>query len=549
MSAVGGVLREHHAAVALLLYGMAAVVWQHHAVAHLGSACACIGTDPTLFMWSMVWWPHALLNGLNPFITHLIWVPDAINLAANTSTPGPALLAAPLTAVAGPVVSYNVLMLVAPVTGAWFAYRLCLYLTRAPAASILCGYLYGFSTYALGELEGHLQLVFTFGAPAAALLTLKRLDGRISARRYLVLMAVVLVAQLSCGTEMAFTMTVMGAVALAAGWIFSSPETRRRIVALLAPLAGAYAATVAICSPFLYYALTGPEVATNRGVQFPADALSFFVPTGLLSVGGHRFAAVSNTFQAGYIETGTYVGLPVIIMVAAFLIGRWHTRAAKTLFATLAVAVVWSLGETLNIGGYATVPLPWKLVGNLRVLNELLPVRIGLYIFLLCAVIVALWLTVPGSSPRRRWPLAVLAVIFLIPNTAMFNQRLDEPTFFTTPLYRHYLSRNDVILPIPYGTAGPGVLWQASTHMYFRLASGNFYVPAGYGVQPFVSQALGSGPAPGSVAALRSFITGRHVTAIVVQADQAEGWPSVIAQLGYRGVNVGGVLLYRITAA
>lgn len=247
--AVLGLVRERHAAVALLLYGAAALIYQHHAVAHLGSSCACIGTDPTMFMWSMVWWPHAILHGLNPFVTHLIWVPDSINLAANTSTPGPALLAAPLTALAGPVVSYNVLMLIAPVTGAWFAYRLCLYLTRAPAVSILCGYLYGFSTYSLGALEGHLQLVFTFGAPAVVLLTLKRLDGAISARRYVVLMALVLIAQFSCGTEMAFTLTVMGVVALAAGWTFSTSEMRRKIVALLPTLAGAYAATAVICSP------------------------------------------------------------------------------------------------------------------------------------------------------------------------------------------------------------------------------------------------------------------------------------------------------------
>jgi hypothetical protein len=539
-------LRRHHAAVAVVLYGAAALVYQHHAVEHLGSSCACIGTDPTMFMWSMVWWPHAILHGLNPFVTHLIWVPDAINLAANTSTPGPALLAAPLTAIAGPVVSYNVLMLIAPVTGAWFAYRLCLYLTRAPAVSILCGYLYGFSTYSLGALEGHLQLVFTFGAPAAALLTVKRLDGAMGARRYLVLMALVLIAQLSCGTEIVFTTTIMGVVALAAGWTFSPPEMRRRIVGLLPALAGAYAAVAVICSPFIYYALTGPEVAKDRGMAFPADALSFAIPTGLLRVGGHRFAAVSNGFVAGFVETGTYLGPPIIIIVAAFAVQRWHTRAAKILVSVLAFAVVWSLGEQLNIDGHPTIPLPWKLVGNFKLLNEILPVRIGLYVFLASVVMVALWLTAPGSSRLRRWPLALLAVVFLIPDTAQFNGPLDEPAFFTTALYRHYLRPNEIVLPIPYGTAGPGLLWQARTHMYFRLASGNFYVPPDYGIQPFVMQALGPGPSAASVAALRAFVAQRHVQAIAVAADNTGGWPAVITRLGYPGVNVGGVLLYRV---
>lgn len=546
---LGGSLRSRHAVVALLLYVATAVVFQFHAVAHLGGTCACIGTDPTMFMWSLVWWPHALLHGINPLVTHLIWVPDSINLAANTSIPGPALLAAPLTAVAGPIVSYNVLMLLAPVTGAWCAYRLCLYLTRKPAASILGGYLFGFSTYGLGQLEGHLQLVFTFAAPAAALLTLKRLDGVISARRYLLLLALVLIAQLLCGTEMLFTLTCLGVVALAAGWIFSSAARRRRIIAILPPLAGAYVLMAVLCAPFLYYALTGPQVAADRGLDFPADALSFIIPTALMRLGGSRFAAVSGAFEAGFVETGTYLGLPVIIIVAAFAVQRWRTRAANILLSILAVAVVWSLGEKLNIDGHATIPLPWKLVGNLRTLNELLPVRIGVYIFLVSAVIAALWLATPVPARRRRWLLAMLAVVFLIPNTALFNQPVAVPAFFTTNLYRRYLRPNEIVLPIPYAIEGFSLLWQARTGMYFRLASGDFYVPANYLNEAFVQETLEGASMTPAGAALRMFIVKHHVSAVVVEAAQPGPWPGVLASLGYSGVNVGGVVLYRVAPA
>jgi len=544
------VLREHHAAVALLLYSAAALIYQYHAVAHLGGGCACLGDDPTMFMWSMVWWPHAIGAGLNPFVTHLIWAPHAINLAANTSVPGPALLATPLTLIAGPVVSYNVLMLLAPVIGAWVAYRLCLYVTRNPAAAILGGYLYGFSTYALGQSEGHMHLVFAFGPPALALFTLKRLDERISARRYLVVSALVLIAQLSCGTEVTLTMTAMGVVALAAGLIFAGPEKRRRIIALLAPLAGAYAVMAVVCSPFLYYALTGPQVAEGRGLNFSSDILTFAVPTPIFRVGGHRFAAVSNSFLGGYVEDGTYLGLPLILIVAAFGVQRWRTRVGRILLAVLAVAVVWSLGTHLYIGGHPTIPLPWNLVAARTGLNEILPSRIGLYVGLVCAVIAALWLAERGTSRLRRWSLALLAVVFLIPNTAFYNDPLDVPAFFTTHLYRSYLRPGEVVLPIPYGTVGPGLLWQADTKMYFRLASGDFYVPPDYGRASFVQQALGTGPSPppavSSVGWLRAFILHYHVQAIVVEASQPQGWPAVIDRLGLSPVQVGGVLLYRV---
>ncbi len=538
--------------MALLLYAAAALVIQRHAVADMGGSCACAGFDPTAYMWALVWWPHAIVHGLNPFVTQAFWVPDSINLGALASVPGPALVAAPLTALGGPIVSYNVLMLIAPVTGAWFAYRLCLNLTRAPAASILAGYIYGFSTYAVAHLAGHMNLVFTFGPPALVLLTLKRIDGVISARRYFILTTIVLIAQLATGTEILFTMTCLGVVALAAAWIFSSADKRRRIVAALVPLAGAYAAVGIVCSPLLYYALTGPNVVGGLPAQFPADALSFATPSTFELFGAHRFAGVANAFAGSFAENGTYLSLPVILIVAAYAVQRGRTAAGRVLLTVLAVAVVWSLGYTLHIDGHPTVSLPFKLFSHLHGFNEVIPVRIGLYVFLVCAIIVALWLTAPGPSRLRRWPLALLAVVLLFPNAnaGYFDQKLPDPTFFSTNLYRQYLHRDEVVLPIPYAVVGHSMLWQARTSMYFRMASGGFYVPPNYGSNLFVQQALGLTPGLNpTVAALRSFLAQHHVGAIVVEADQPGVWPSVIGKLGLSPVTVGGVLLYQVPAS
>ena len=35
---------------------------------HLSDFYFGIGVDPGLMMWSLVWWPHALANGLNPLL-------------------------------------------------------------------------------------------------------------------------------------------------------------------------------------------------------------------------------------------------------------------------------------------------------------------------------------------------------------------------------------------------------------------------------------------------------------------------------------------------
>ena len=46
------------------------------------------GSDPQLFVWSLGWWPHAVLDGHNPFVAHVLWAPNGSNLAWTTSIPG-----------------------------------------------------------------------------------------------------------------------------------------------------------------------------------------------------------------------------------------------------------------------------------------------------------------------------------------------------------------------------------------------------------------------------------------------------------------------------
>ena len=306
------IFAKRHAMVAIVLFLVGAVVMQRHAVAHIGTVIAgnLVG-DPTQYMWSMWWWPHAILHGLNPFVTHAIWVPDTYNLGSVTSTPLPSLLFAPITAllgpIHGPVVDYNLCNLIAPILSAWFVYRLCLYLSGAPAASILGGWLFGFSAYGLSQLQGHMNLVFTFLPAVLLLLSLQRMDGVISCRRYVALAAVALAAQILIGTEIVFTTTCLLGLTLAVAVILAPRATRVQILSLVPELLGGYLLAIVVCAPFLYYALTGPEIEANvASVMRIADLLSFAVPTPIIRIGANRFAAVSAGFPsfAGYPETG-----------------------------------------------------------------------------------------------------------------------------------------------------------------------------------------------------------------------------------------------------
>jgi len=72
-------------------------------------------------MWFLMWWPHAISHGLDPFFTHALWAPAGYHLGAVPSIPGPSLLLAPITFALGPVVAYNILALCCPAVSAWTA--------------------------------------------------------------------------------------------------------------------------------------------------------------------------------------------------------------------------------------------------------------------------------------------------------------------------------------------------------------------------------------------------------------------------------------------
>ncbi|HTX33302.1 MAG TPA: hypothetical protein VMD09_18120 [Solirubrobacteraceae bacterium] len=553
--------RDHDALAPFVLYLVIACLFELPAVRHMNSRCACgYGSDPTQYMWAMQWWPYAIAHGVNPFWTHEIWFdPSGMDLASATSIPGLALIASPITVVAGPLVAFNIVSILAPVTAAWFAYRLCLYITKAPLPSLVGGYLFGFSAYEFGQLLGHMHLTVIFAIPAAVLLTLKRFDGVIGRARYVILTGLVLAIQLSISTEVAFTFTLMILATLVCALALSRPEARRRIVRLLPDLAGAYVVMGILCLPFLYYALKGPPLNVNG--NFPADGLGFFFPTQTMRVGGHWFLPVSQSYPGNSSEQGTYLGLPLLLIVVAYAVRTWGRRTTRVLIAALAVAVIWALGDHLYIAGRPTIPLPWKLVSHLPLFDQLITARIGLYISLICAVIAALWIASTRPSALWRWSLAGLAVIFLIPRVdasypgsdlSLYHASETIPSFFTSGLYRRYLRPNAVVMPLPFANTNgaQNLLWQADTDMYFRLASGYFgYTPPDYNSTLLPALLGGSALPLDAPAQLRTFLGVHTVDDVVADPSTAGGWLQVLARIGLRPIRVGGVLVYRVPAA
>jgi hypothetical protein len=91
------------------------------------------------------------------------------------------------------------------------------------------------------------------------------------------------------------------------------------------------------------------------------------------------------------------------------------------------------------------------------------------------------------------------------------------------------------------------MLWQAQANFYFRMASGHFGAPpAAYRALPIVTQLRANHPRPGAAPALRSFIVGHGVGAIIQDPYWASSWAPILTGLGLKGDRAGGVVVYRI---
>ena len=177
-----------------------------------------LSMDPNFYVWSLRWWPYAVAHGLNPLHTVQVGAPGGAELAWVTTIPPLALLVSPLTELAGPLVSFNLLVAVSLPVSAWAAFVLCRRLTGRFWPALVAGGLYGFSAYQLNHVvAGQLNMTFSLLLPLMAYLVVLWRDGKLGARAFVGLLALVMVAQFYLFLETFADMTAVWAVALLVG--------------------------------------------------------------------------------------------------------------------------------------------------------------------------------------------------------------------------------------------------------------------------------------------------------------------------------------------
>ena len=514
---------------------------------HFGRDLIGTGGDPQLFVWSLGWWPHAVLHGHNPFVTHLLWAPHGSNLVWTTSVPGLALLLAPVTLAAGPVAAYNVAAILLPALAAWTAFLLCRHLTRSFWPSLAGGYLFGFSTYLVSQELGHPHLTSVFLVPLAALVVLRYLGGELGGGGLVLRLAPLLALQFLFSTEVLFTLSVSLAAGLVLGWL--TVPARRRVVAAVPPLAGAYAAAAVIVSPFLYYALSDYQGVITPATHNPADLVTLAFPTRVAAIGGsaaQHFLPSAATVSA---EDGLYVGLPLLAIVLLVALTRWRRPGSRFLVLAFVAAVVATLGSDLRVRGHSLFPLPWRLVRDAPLFDNVIPGRFALYVALAGALIAALWAAGPRFSRALRVLLTVAAVAALVPAVwrGYWHEHPRRPAFYAQRLDRVCLRKDDTVLLLPPPFRNAGLLWQAESGYRFRLADGalNDAVPKSLPDRQTMLQLIDDNVPPGGARAIVRAALALDVDAILVDSAGGEQWTRALDPV-LRGVRVGGMTLYRL---
>jgi hypothetical protein len=465
---------------ALVLYAVVSFLFLDH-FASLTKNILGFGADPTATIWFFEWLPWSLAHHLSPLHTDLVWQPQGENLVWTTNVPLLSALALPLTLVVGPVLAYNSLTLSAPILAAMAAYFLCLHLTRSLVASLFGGYIFGFSSYEMAETLDHLNLDFTAFAPLLVLVAVLRVQGRLSRAATTLLIGVGVACQFMISTEITATGVVFSTFLWGVALIVL-PEARVRLLRLAVDISLAAPITMLLVSPLLWAMIRGSHdlaVPTIVAFLFSNDLTSFVVPTSITAFGGSLLGGFTRHFANYVDEQGAYIGLPLLLILGVVFCKRWGQPSMRLLALGFAIIVVASLGPLLLIDGYSSrLVLPWYAAMKLPLLSAAEPDRFALFMWLIIAIVVSLWLAEPRSADgaRRSVLLATFACVTIMPILhpvePVPEQKLFEPKNLLAAI-----GLDKRVLILPFSFRGNSSYWQMQSHFGFIQTGGYLGYP------------------------------------------------------------------------
>jgi hypothetical protein len=255
-------------------------------------------------------------------------------------------------------------------------------------------------------------------------------------------------------------------------------------------------------------------------------------------------------------STAGYVGVPLLLLAVLLAVSMWSSKIVRFLSCMLVFSIVAALGSALHIDGTEVAGLPWSGLWRLPILRNAAPSRLMLFAYLVLAVATALYLAGPAKRvPWARWALAVLVVVFVALDTIPIKTNLvttsetnlvttSVPTFISSGQYRRQLSPGEVVVVVS-GIGNAGMLWQAQSGFYMRIAGGYFTEGGSHNRTdlPWPVEQL-SAPTPDRVGTFERFVKNAHIGAILVDDTYEPLWAGIFRTAGLVGHATGGVIVY-----
>ena len=498
--------------------------------------------DPWLFVWFLKWDQLAVTQAHSPLISHDLNVPAGVNLMWNTSVMLPGVLFAGLTATLGPVLTYNLLVTLALPLSAWVAYLVFRRYVTSQLAAAVGGLVYGFSPYMLAHAMGHLHLILAVTPPVMLVLLDEILVRQRAPALWLgVALGVLAAAQLLTAEELLASELLVATCALALLALLYPRRVRAHAPYAVKALGAAAAVGLLLVAWPLREQFLGPE-HPHTPIQRPGvavtDLANFVVPTGLQRFTSCAAVALSSHFAGNGTERDGYLGVPLLLLLGWVAV-RWWRRPLVRIASLLALALaIASLGSRLHIAGHVTaVRLPWRIIQAIPVIDNVLPNRLMLYVFLLAGLLVAVF-TDAVLKQRKAAGVALgvvaltLALLPLLPRSPAPSTRLALPPFFASAAADR-IPPSSVVLVAPFAHYPPTVapmLWHAVSGMRFRMPEGYFvgadaagraeFGPSPTPLSRVIETIQAGGPPPPSTPAVHAILVGVlrgwHVQTVIV---------------------------------
>jgi hypothetical protein len=465
--------------------------------------------DVDQMSWFMRYSAEAIAHfHLPALVTSAMNAPHSINLMWNTSLLLPGVVMTPVTLLAGPQVSLNILLFIGLAGSAASMY----FVLRRWGASIvpasLGGGLYGFSPAMIGSGIGHYHLVLAMLPPLMIDALLRIVTGRGSAIRNGIWLGVLAAAQLFIGEEALILACIAGGVLLVV-LIVCRPkavlaDAKRKLIGL----GSAAAVALVLCARALWVQFHGVPLANGGAYNVVLHngkltnlytiPYAWVVPSSRVLVHTYASAKIADNYPQPAPEYLAYLGIPLIIVLLVAGIYFWRVLYIRVAFLTFGVLEILSLGGQ-PIGPYPGKLLPWSWLGSLPGLKSVLPDRLSILADGAAAAVLAFAL----DQAIQRWRasgkarmdtlrhnpvvvcygVALIALLPLVPTPYGYTSVSTAPAGYTATYTALHLPPDATVLvvPVPNGNLTAPLRWYGDSGVPQRIIGGDFIDPSVYG--------------------------------------------------------------------